>query len=174
MRFDGHCGACGTNRQWGDYCRDGTITRTCADVRAAHQWRESMRTLRLIAAATLSIASSFTIPSFAAPVITPDSGQGLVTQVSGCHRNVRRHYVPEFGRTVPHVHQGPRCRPERAYAVEPPRRDCHRDARRHFVPGYGRVLHRHRRDCSVRILRRSSEYRGDNCVRMGPVVYCER
>lgn len=31
--------------------------------------------------------------------------------ISGCRANVRTHYVPEFGRTMPYFHQGEDCRP---------------------------------------------------------------
>jgi hypothetical protein len=93
-----------------------------------------------------------------------------VIPVGGCHADVRRHYVREFGRTVTHHHQR-NCRPVRADAGG--RRDCHRDARRHFVPGYGRVVHRHvGSNCRIRILRRYDNG-GRNCVQIGPTRYCE-
>jgi hypothetical protein len=136
-----------------------------------------MRLLNTLAAATLSIASAITLPSFAAPMSAPDGGETLITQVRGCHRDVERHYVPEIGRSAWHYHRGRSCRPE---IVSRPRpgpgpgpRDCHRNAERHFVPGYGRVLHRHRRDCSIRILRQRDRYREGSCVQIGPVIYCE-
>ena len=134
-----------------------------------------MRLLNTIAAATLSIASAITLPSLAAPMTAPNSGETLVTQVRGCHSDVQRHYVPEYGRSAWHFHRGRSCRPEivRGPRPDPRPRDCHRNAERHFVPGYGNVLHRHRRDCSIRILRPRDHYRDDVCVRIGPVIYCE-
>ncbi len=134
-----------------------------------------MRILNTLAAATLSIASAITLPSFAAPMSAPDSGETLITQVRGCHRDVRRHFVPEYGRSTWHFHRSRSCRPVRVSRPDrgPGLRDCHRNAERHYVPGYGRVLHRHRRDCSVRILRQGDRFREDTCVRIGPVIYCE-
>lgn len=137
-----------------------------------------MRLLRTIAAVTLAAASAITMPAFGSPSGAPVVDGSLVEQVRGCHRDVERHFVPEFGRRALHRHQGPRCRPVLVDGPGPlpgprPGRDCHNDARRHFVPGYGNVLHRHRRDCSVRVLRRGSSFRPDACIRIGPVIYCE-
>lgn len=134
-----------------------------------------MRLLNTLAAATLSIASAIALPSFAAPMLAPDSGETLATQVRGCHSDIQRHYVPEIGGSAWHYHRGRRCRPEIVSRPRPDSgpRDCHRNAERHFVPGYGRVLHRHRRDCSIRILRRDDRYREGACVRIGPVIYCD-
>ena len=35
----------------------------------------------------------------------------LVIPVGGCHRSERNHYVPEVGRSLPHVHIGEDCEP---------------------------------------------------------------
>lgn len=142
-----------------------------------------MRLMRTIAAATLAAASAITMPAFGSPAGAPVTDGNLVEQVRGCHRDVERHFVPEFGRSAWHYHRGSRCRPVLVDRPGPgpdpfpgprPGRDCHSDARRHFVPGYGNVLHRHRRDCSVRILRRGDHYNPDFCVRIGPIIYCDR
>ncbi len=136
-----------------------------------------MRLLNTLAAATLSLASAITLPSFAAPMSSPNGGETLVIQVQGCHRDVERHYVPEFGRRAWHYHRGRSCRPVHVASPTPGPgpgpRDCHRNAERHYVPGYGRILHRHRRDCSIRILRPHDRFRDDYCVRIGPLIYCE-
>jgi hypothetical protein len=131
-----------------------------------------MSLLRIASAACLAASFAFVSPSgaapFAAPAIQP-SGENLVVPVRGCHADVRRHYVPEFGRTVTHRHRRD-CRPVR---VDSGPRDCHREARRHYVPGYGRVVHRHvGPNCRVRILRRWDGPGGRDCVRIGPIRYC--
>ncbi|QPC88410.1 hypothetical protein GA830_17850 [Mesorhizobium sp. NBSH29] len=84
----------------------------------------------------------FAAPALAAPVVpSPAYDAGLVVQVRGCHSNVQRHRVREFGRTLSHRHLR-NCRPVRVTPARP--RDCHRDVRRHQIPGYrGRVVHRH-------------------------------
>jgi hypothetical protein len=128
---------------------------------------------RLAFAACLAASFSFMSPAGAAPLVSPDAqpaAQGMVVPVRGCHADVRRHYVPEYGRTVTHRHRRD-CRPVRVDGGGG--RDCHRDARRHFVPGYGRVVHRHvGPNCRVRVLRRYDRG-GRNCVQIGPIRYCE-
>ena len=132
-----------------------------------------MNLLRLVSAACLAAGLSVISPASAAPLAAPGaqpSGQTLVSPVHYCHSDVRRGYVPQFGRTATHRHQRD-CRPVRVDGSGP--RDCHRDARRHFVPGYGRVVHRHvGSSCRVRVLRRYDRG-GRNCVQIGPVRYCE-
>lgn len=132
-----------------------------------------MNLFRLASAACLAASFAFVSPAGAAPLAAPGvqpSGQNLVVPVRGCHSDVRRHYVPQFGRTATHRHRRD-CRPVRVDGGD--RRDCHRDARRHFVPGYGRVLHRHvGPNCRVRVLRRWDGPGGRDCVRVGPVRYC--
>ncbi|MEW9836755.1 hypothetical protein [Mesorhizobium marinum] len=130
-----------------------------------------MNLLRLAWAAFVAAGFAFVAPAGAAPLpATQPSGQTLVVPVRGCHSDVRRHYVPEYGRTVTHRHRRD-CRPVRVDGNGS--RDCHRDARRHFVPGYGRVLHRHvGPDCRVRVLRRWDGPGGRECAFIGPVRYC--
>ena len=132
-----------------------------------------MNLIRIASAACLAASFAFMSPAGAAPFAAPGaqpSGTNLVVPVRGCHSDVRRHYVPEFGRTVTHRHRR-NCRPVRISGDGP--RDCHRNARRHFVPGYGRVVHRHvGRNCRVRVLRRYDRG-GRNCIRIGPIRYCE-
>jgi hypothetical protein len=144
-----------------------------------------MRLSRTIAAIALSVATIFTLPASATSLgASPTLSEGLVTQVRGCHRDVERHYVPEFGRRAWHYHRGSRCRPVRVDGPGsvigpgpgPGPRDCHRDARRHFLPEYGRsVVHRHvGGSCRVRVLRRSQSFQGGGaCVTIGPVTFCD-
>lgn len=133
-----------------------------------------MNLFRFASAACLAASLSFISPVNAAPFAAPGAqpaGQNLVVKANGCHSDVRRAYVPEFGRTVTHRHQR-NCRPVRVDGGGGPR-DCHREARRHFVPGYGRVVHRHvGSNCRVRILRRYDRG-GRDCVQLGPIRYCE-
>lgn len=83
----------------------------------------------------------------------PAEGPAILL-AGGCHSDVRRHFVPEFGRTLPHFHRGD-CSPVRAGSATVPA-DCHRDAREHWIPGMGLVYHRHVGDsCQVRVIRRS-------------------
>lgn len=137
-----------------------------------------MRILPVATSFALALAAALPLPASAAVTSPPTQTDGLVTHVSGCHRDVQRHYVPEFGRRAWHYHRGRNCRPVRVDApdLEPVRpRDCHRDARRHYLPEYGgSVWHRHvGPDCRVRILRRSDSFRPGACVRIGPVTVCE-
>ena len=133
-----------------------------------------MKLLRFASSACLAASLSFISPAGAAPFAAPGaqpSGPNLVVPVRGCHSDVRRHYVPEFGRTATHRHRRD-CRPVRVDR-DRDRRDCHRDARRHYVPGYGRVVHRHvGSNCRVRVLRRYDRG-GRDCIRIGPIRYCE-
>lgn len=145
-----------------------------------------MKLIPIAASILLAAGLGLTTPS-SAGVIPPVAGSpteaadSLVVKVRGCHRDVRRHYVPEVGRRMSHFHRGRNCRPLRA---APPRRtfrdpywgrDCHRDVRRHYLPEYGgSVVHRHTRSCRPVPLRR---YRGDVprsgfCVTIGGFRYC--
>ena len=145
-----------------------------------------MRFVKIAAALALSIASAAPLTASAAqPGQSPALSEGLLVNVSGCHRDVERHYVPEFGRRARHYHRGRNCRPVRVdgpgggpgFIPGPPRPpvDCHRDARRHYLPEYGRsVVHRHVGDsCRPRILRRSESFRPGACVSIGPVTFCD-
>lgn len=105
---------------------------------------------------------------------------GLVTKVQiDCHPDVRRHYLPEYGRRVWHRHRQSNCRVILAdpdFDDGPRPRDCHRDIRRHYLPEYGRSLyHRHVGErCRIKIF---DEYEGDyggrDCVKIGPITLCE-
>ncbi len=134
-----------------------------------------MKILSVASAAILAVSLAFVVPVGAAPAVNPgvQSPESLVVPARGCHSDIRRHYVPEFGRTVEHRHRRD-CTPvrvDRGPGHGP--RDCHRDARRHYVPGIGRVVHRHvGPDCRVRVLRRYDQG-GRNCVQIGPIRYCE-
>jgi len=122
-----------------------------------------MRIHCFAAALVFSALSAVALPAAAQPLSpSPALSDSLVEAVSGCHRGVQRHYVPEFGRRAWHYHRGSNCRPMRVDGPQSGQRpdrpvDCHRDARRHFLRDYGRpVLHRHvGEDCRARIIRRS-------------------
>ena len=136
-----------------------------------------MKFLRFASAACLAASFAFVSPAAAAPYAAPGSPQvapvqNLVVPVGGCHRNVRRAYVPEVGRTISHFHRGPNCRPIRV-ETSPVRRDCHRNTQRHRLPDYGgQVVHRHvGPNCRPQILRRFDRG-GRDCVTFGPIRYC--
>lgn len=137
-----------------------------------------MELFRFASAACLAASFAFAAPAGAAPYagqgpLELSSGESLVVPVRGCHRNVRRHYVPQVGRTIRHFHRGRNCRPIRA--ERPGRRDCHRNVRRHYLPRYGgSVLHRHvGPNCRTRVFRRYDRGGDGFCVRIGPIRYCE-
>ena len=135
-----------------------------------------MNIFRFASAACLAASFAFvSAPSGAAPFAPVQtqttSADSLIVQVNGCHSDVRRAYVREFGRTTTHRHQRD-CRPVRVTTGGA--RDCHRNAQRHRLPGYGgSVVHRHvGSNCRVRVLRRYDRG-GRNCVTFGPIRYCE-
>jgi hypothetical protein len=137
-----------------------------------------MKVLKAIHILCIAAGLTTTAPALAAPVgAVPAYDGGLVLQVGGCHPDVRRHFVPEFGRNAWHLHRR-NCRPVRA---DPGGggsggRDCHRDVRRHFVPGYGRLTHRHvGPNCRIRVYRQfdPGRSRPGSCIQIGPVRYCE-
>lgn len=108
-------------------------------------------------------------------------GDGLATKVQvDCHADVRRHYVPEYGRRVWHRHRQSNCRVvivdrEDDYYDERPR-DCHRDVRRHYLPEYGRsVYHKHVGErCRIRVYNpRQGGGGGASCIKIGPLTLCE-
>lgn len=108
-------------------------------------------------------------------------GDGLVTKIQAdCHADVRRHYVPEYGRRVWHRHRQSNCRVvivdrEDDYYDERPR-DCHRDVRRHYLPEYGRsVYHKHVGErCRIRVYNpRQGGGGGASCIKIGPLTLCE-
>ncbi|MVA96982.1 hypothetical protein GN330_06945 [Nitratireductor sp. CAU 1489] len=110
------------------------------------------------ALALAAISGATAAPVFAVQPSTPHGGLALIP-VGGCHRDTRRHFVPEFGKTVRHHHRRRDCRPVADEAAQPRKpADCHRDPRLHRVPGAGRIYHRHvGNDCRIRVIRRSSE-----------------
>ena len=139
-----------------------------------------MQFLKRAALAALAAATLATGPSYAAPVQSPVAADGSIVQVRGCHRDVERHRVPEFGnRRAWHYHRGRHCRPVEVNRPGPvplpqPVRDCHREPRRHYVPGLGSVVHRHRGpSCRVQVLRRYERPRADGfCVRIEGFSFC--
>jgi hypothetical protein len=144
-----------------------------------------MRIFKIVAAIALSAAFVSPLPASAGQ-FSPSSPlvESPVIQVSGCHRDIQRHFVPEFGRRAWHFHRRPSCRPVRVDGPDGdiedmprprPPMDCHRDARRHFLPEFGRaMMHRHvGPDCRVRILRQSDVFRPGACVTVGPITFCD-
>ena len=131
-----------------------------------------MNLLRFVWAACLAAGFGLS-PVSAAPFPDPGSqpsGESLVVPVHGCHADVRRGFVNEFGRTVNHRHQRS-CRPVRVTGGSA--RDCHRDVRRHWVRGYGNVLHRHvGPNCRVQVFRRFDRPGGRDCIWIGRVRFC--
>lgn len=133
-----------------------------------------MNFLKSFAAALLAAGLGYGGPAEAMPATgLPQIDGGLVVQVRGCHADIQRHFVPEFGRTMYHRHRRPDCRP---IPVQQQIRDCHRDVRRHVLPRYGNVPHRHiGPDCRARIYSRYNPQRPrpGSCIQIGPIRYCE-
>jgi hypothetical protein len=101
---------------------------------------------RLFCAAMVAGSATISTAAPNRPVAAPEAGEGILHKVSGCHRGVEYHFVPEFGRSAWHYHRGGLCRPIEAPPPPPPPppQDCHRDVRRHYLEEYGRrVTHRH-------------------------------
>lgn len=138
-----------------------------------------MVSLRMISGMLVAAGLCLSGQAGATPAIDAPSVSKLpVVNVGGCHADVRRHYVPEFGRTTWHRHRQPSCRPVRVdQPNEPGPRDCHRDVRRHYLPQYGgSIAHRHvGENCRVRVYREySGRPRPDRtCVQIGPIYFCE-
>jgi hypothetical protein len=140
-----------------------------------------MKSIRAVSAAllALSLGSGTATAMPQSPLI--QEGDGLVTKVQiDCHPDVRRHYLPEYGRRVWHRHRQSSCRAvivdrEDDYDDRP--RDCHRDIRRHYLPEYGRsVYHKHVGErCRIRVYDRydGDGPRGGNCVKLGIITLCE-
>ncbi|WP_127599492.1 hypothetical protein [Nitratireductor alexandrii] len=105
-----------------------------------------------------ALSGAAAAPLFAAAPSTPP-GTAAAIPAGGCHQDTRRHFVPEFGKTLRHHHRRRDCRPVADETAERRRpADCHRAPRLHRVPGAGRIYHRHvGDDCRIRIIRRSSE-----------------
>lgn len=117
------------------------------------------------------------MPQTAAPA---DGGDLVIKVQQDCHRDVRRHYLPEYGARVWHYHRQSNCRAVRADPRDDDDdhqpRDCHRDVRRHYIPEYGRqVTHSHvGQSCRVKEYRRhSGNGGGGSCITIGPIQYCE-
>jgi hypothetical protein len=137
-----------------------------------------MKAIGTISAAllALSIGTGTAAAMPQPPAVESDS---LVTRVQiDCHPDMRRHYLPEYGRRVWHRHRQSNCRVILAdpdFSDGP--RDCHRDVRRHYLPEYGRsVYHRHVGErCRVRVYNPYDDDRprGRNCIKLGIVTLCE-
>lgn len=144
-----------------------------------------MRIPNMMTAMALAAAVMISSPAGAGQLSpSPALSDPLVVPVAGCHRDVDRHYVPEFGRRAWHFHRGRNCRPVRTdgpgggpgFLPDPrPPVDCHRNVRSHYLPEYGDVVvHRHvGGSCRVRVLRRAETFRPGACVSIGPVTFCD-
>jgi hypothetical protein len=143
-----------------------------------------MKAIRILGAAMLALGLTTTGQAGSMQVgpMPAAGGNSLVIKVAeDCHRDARRHFLPEYGRRIWHRHRGSRCRVVR---VERPdeddfdggRRDCHRDVRSHYLPEYGgRVTHKHvGGSCRVRVYRQyDGGGSGRNCIQIGVVRLCE-
>jgi hypothetical protein len=140
-----------------------------------------MKSIRAVSAALIALGIGMAGPASAMPQTPAAKGDDLVTKVQvDCHKDVRRHYVPEYGRRVWHRHRQSTCRVvivDREDDYEDRPRDCHRDVRRHYLPEYGRsVYHKHVGErCRIRVY---NQYQGSgpgrqDCVRLGPITLCE-
>jgi hypothetical protein len=137
-----------------------------------------MRLTRTIGAVAMVLALETGSVS-AMPQTQAVEGNALIQKVQvDCHRDVRRHYLPEYGRRVWHRHRQSNCRVILAdpdFDERP--RDCHRDVRRHYLPQYGRsVYHKHvGESCRIRIYNpyQGSGPGGPSCVKIGIVTLCE-
>src|SRR5690606_34738571 len=86
-----------------------------------------MKSIGYVGAALLALGIG-TGTAAALPQAPVTEGDGLVTRVQvDCHRDVRRHYLPEYGRRVWHRHRQSNCR---VILADPDfddlPRDCHR------------------------------------------------
>jgi hypothetical protein len=142
-----------------------------------------MKSITAIGAALIALGVGMTGPAGAMPQSqAPATSGDLVVKVQvDCHAGVRRHYLPEYDRRIWHRHRQSNCR---VVIVDPPEdddyedrpRDCHRDVRRHYLDEYGgNVTHKHvGPSCRVRVYQRhSGDDSGGNCIRLGPITYCE-
>jgi hypothetical protein len=138
-----------------------------------------MKTIRAVGAALIALVMGMTGPALAMPQTQAVEGDGLVTKIQvDCHADVRRHYLPEYGRRMWHRHRQSSCRvviieEEDDYDDRP--RDCHRDVRRHYLPEYGRsVYHKHIGErCRIRVYNPYDRPSGRNCVKLGIITLCE-
>ncbi len=141
-----------------------------------------MKSFRSVGAALIALGVATTGPAAAMPQASATAASGdLVVRVQiDCHANARRHYLPQYDRSILHRHRQSDCR---AVRVDPGDdydrpRDCHRDVRRHYVPQYGdEVTHNHVGDSfRVKVYRRypgSGRPGGGSCVHLGIITYCE-
>jgi hypothetical protein len=134
----------------------------------------------MIGIGCIALSLAFSVPAFASPAAPPTGSavthDDLLTLVRGCHRDSRRHFVPEVRGTIRHYHRGQNCRPILDQQSRRGRgRDCHRDVDRHYLRQYGgSVVHRHvGRSCRIVTFRRFDRG-GRNCINFGPIRYCER
>lgn len=135
--------------------------------------------VRSVLSTLLLVAGFLPGPASAVPLAAaPEAGDGIVIQVGGCHRDVERHFVPEFGRRAWHYHRGSSCRPIEVDPPAPPSpADCHRDVQRHFVPEYGRrITHRHvGPSCRIQVFEEvppGGRPPSGICVSIGGVTFC--
>ena len=73
-------------------------------------WKRSAAAFAVVVVGCMSSAAQ------AAPKWTGPLGETATTYivpVGGCHRDERTHFVPEVGRSLPHVHIGDDCDPYR-------------------------------------------------------------
>lgn len=134
-----------------------------------------MRLTRILGAVSIVLAMEAGSVS-AMPQTPPIEGNVLVQKVQvDCHADVRNHYLPQYGRRIPHRHRQ-NCRVVLEEPQRPPR-DCHRDVRRHFLPEYGRsVYHKHvGPSCRIRVYNpyQGGGYGGPSCIKLGVVTLCE-
>lgn len=143
-----------------------------------------MKSLGLLSAAIIAVG--LLAPASAAEQKKGGADRGLEIEFSSkhaavrdCHADVRRHYLDAYGRQVWHRHRQSNCRvvlADRPGDDDRPR-DCHRDVRRHYLRDYGRnVTHRHvGPNCRVRVYNQYNDGRphGGNCIKIGPITYCE-
>ena len=73
-------------------------------------WRSSVAAFVVV----IGCASSATqaLPRWAEPLGEAE-GSASIVPVRGCHSDERTHFVPEVGRSLPHVHLGDDCEPYR-------------------------------------------------------------
>ncbi len=121
-----------------------------------------MRLRNILAAATMLAAMSLAGNAQAGPVFADTQAAGgldLLKVHTTCHNNIRRHFDPDYGESVEHIHRGRNCR---AVIVDVEEEDCHANPQSHRIAGYGRrpILHRHRgANCRVVVL----EEEEDDC-----------
>lgn len=153
-----------------------------------------MRSFELLSAVVLSISLMAPMPAFSQEQARSEKQRKIEDELGiemtqerssrrDCHKSVRYHYVEYFGKKVWHRHRQSDCR---IVLEDPPfddddedlPRDCHRDVQRHFLQQYGKkVWHKHvGPNCRVKIYNPYDDDdrpHGGNCIRIGPITYCE-